>query len=604
MTKDRTVLSWIKGYRIEFSRPVIQYCQPRQPVPTTSEIPLFEEAIQDLLLNGAISKCEACEHQFLSNIFLRPKPNGKTRLILNLKNLNKYIETQHFKLEDLRTAVKLVNKDCLMATLDLKDAYFLVKIHPESRKYLRFSWNGQLYEFNVLPFGLNTAPFIFTKILKPVVKMLRSCGHLSTIYLDDLLLLGNSYSNCINNIEVTISLLTALGFKINQEKSKLSPSTSVKFLGYIIDSHSMKITLPKEKRMLIKAELQKFTKLKSCKIRKFARLVGLLISACPAVEYGILYTKNFERCKYLNLQGHDDYERIMQIPSSLLPDIRWWLNVIDHPYHRIKDDQYTREIYSDASTTGWGAVCGTESAAGQWSQHEAQQHINYLELIAAFIALKIFAKDLSSCQVLLRIDSSTAISYINRMGGVQFPHLTQVAKDIWQWCESRKIFVFAAYVESSKNIADEDSRRVHPDIEWELADSAFQALTDKFGMPTIDLFASRINRKCEKYISWRRDPDAYSINAFTINWHHHFFYAFPPFSIILKVLRKIQTDGARGILVVPHWPTQPWYPMFMGLLVSDVITFEPGENLIISHSSRRNVHSSITLVAGILSGRQ
>lgn len=104
------------------------------------------------------------------------------RFILNLKALNKFINTQHFKLEDLRTLLKIIDKDYFSATIDLKDAYFLLKIHPESRKYLRFiledEYNTNMFEFSLLPFGLCTAPFIFTKLMNPIMKLLRSYGFL------------------------------------------------------------------------------------------------------------------------------------------------------------------------------------------------------------------------------------------------------------------------------------------------------------------------------------------------------------------------------------------------------------------------------------------
>ena len=369
--------------------------------------------------------------------------------------------------------------------------------------------------------------------MKPVTKLLRLCGYLSTIYLDDILLIGQSYSECIDNVHITKNLLLALGFKISFDKSVLTPATSCKFLGYIIDSHSMQIALPNEKQMLIKKEVKKFTRITRCKIRSFARLLGLLVSACPAVEYGLLYTKDLERCKYLNLQPDEDYERFMNIPTSLLTDLQWWLRALETPVHRIRDDTYVTEIYSDASTTGWGAVREGETASGQWSPVERSQHINTLELLAAFFALKIFAKDYNNCQILLRVDNSTAIAYINRMGGIQYPHLTQIARSIWQWCESRKIFVFASYIKSADNqIADAESRRIHPDIQWELSEYAYNTIVKKFGKPTIDLFASRINKKCNIYVSWHRDPDAYTVNAFTKNWSNYSFYAFPPFSMI------------------------------------------------------------------------
>lgn len=490
-----------------------------------------------------------------------------------------------------------------MSTIDLKDAYFLIKIHDNSKKYLRFQWKDNLYEFNVLPFGLNTAPYVFTKIMKPVVKLLRCAGYLSTIYLDDLCLVSHSYNDCYDNVNTTKKLLCSLGFIINESKSCMIPSNACRFLGFIINSNTMEICLPLEKRQKIKNELLRFKNIKRCKIRDFARLVGLLTSACPAIEYGWLYTKEFERCKFLSLEGDNNYEKFMTVSPSLGPDFNWWINSIDNSVCKIKFDEHKLEILSDASTTGWGVACAGKTASGSWSQEERNKHINYLELMAAFIGLKIFAKKLFGCQIILRIDNTTAISYINRMGGVQFPHLTKLTKEIWQWCEARNLFISAVYIPSVENsIADAESRRVHPDIEWELADSAFQKIVDCFGQPNIDMFASRINKKCPNYVSWHKDPDAYSINAFSLCWSKWYFYGFPPFSIILKTLRKIISDKARGILVVPAWPSQPWFPLFNKLLESKPLTFHSSQELIISHSSNRQIHQQITLVAGVLCG--
>lgn len=584
----------------------MQHKAPLIPSLCNNERDHINDAIGNLISTGAVTECQPCEGQFISSFFLRQKPNGKMRFILNLKQLNKFIDTEHFKIEDLRTAVKLISKNCYMASLDLKDAYFFVKIHPSSRKYLRFNWDNKTYEFNAMPFGLSTAPYLFTKIMKPVVKLLRSAGYLSTIYLDDLFLLGRTYRECLENIHMTKKLLISLGFIINEAKSNLVPSTTCKFLGFLLNSNKMQVTLPDDKKTRVKSELKNFMALKRCKIRKFAQIVGLLISICPATEYGLLYTKQLERSKFLSLNGSDDYDKYMNISSSLLPDLQWWLKAIENSASSIKHDSYVIEIFSDASTTGWGASCNGETASGQWSETERTKHINFLELLAAFIALKIFAKQLTNCQILLRVDNSTAISYINRMGGIQFPHLTQVAKDIWQWCENRKLFIFASYIKSADNkVADFESRRVHPDIEWELSNSAYQKIIAKFGTPQIDLFASRINNKCAKYVSWNRDPDAWAINAFTINWTDYYFYAFPPFSIILKTLRKIITDKATGIMIVPVWPSQPWYPVFTQLLVSNMIHVKANEHMISSHSrDDRKIQSNLILAAGMLSGRR
>ena len=126
----------------------------------------------------------------------------------------------------------------------------------------------------------------------------------------------------------------------------------------------------------------------------------------------------------------------------------------------------------------------------------------------------------------------------------------------------------------------------------------------KFGSPQIDLFASRVNKKCKVFVSWFPDPDAISTDAFTIYWGDFFFYAFPPFSVILRMLHKIKNESAQGIVEVPSWPAQPWYPLYKSLLVCNPIIFRPQKDLLFSFN--RDPHplwKNLSLEAGILSGR-
>ena len=190
----------------------------------------MQKAINDLISKGAIVECKKKSDQFLSPYFLVGRPDGSHRFILNLKHLNKYIVTAHFKIEDVRTATKLLSEGDYMTSIDLQDAYFLVSVCKDSRKYLRFKFNNKYYEFVCLPFGLSTSPYIFTKILKPVMRSLRERGFLSVIYLDDILCIGNSYEKCLENTNKTIKILQNLGFIINTKKSKFIPSMTRKYL--------------------------------------------------------------------------------------------------------------------------------------------------------------------------------------------------------------------------------------------------------------------------------------------------------------------------------------------------------------------------------------
>ncbi|KYN08287.1 hypothetical protein ALC62_00717 [Cyphomyrmex costatus] len=179
-------------------------------------------------------------------------------------------------------------------------------------------------------------------------------------------------------------------------------------------------------------------------------------------------------------------------------------------------------------------------------------HINALELKAAFNGLRYFAADLHDCDVLLRIDNTTALAYINRYGSIQFPHLSAIVRDLWHWCEVRNIFIFASYISSLENsIADAESRITDPDTEWSLSDEAFLKLSDIFGPFDLDLFASLINSKCDAYIFWFPDPGSVAVDAFTVSWKGIDFYAFPPFILLPRVLRKIVEDEATGTVVIP-----------------------------------------------------
>lgn len=369
----------------------------------------------------------------------------------------------------------------------------------------------------------------------------------------------------------------------------------------------MSVDLPHSKRQKILADLQKYSKVENIKIRDFAKLVGTLISSCPAVPYGLLYTKVFERFKTRALdKSNHNFEGYMHLNTQIYQDIEWWKKHIVKSTNSIKTYNFALEIYSDASTTGWGLYCHGKTAHGFWSESEKRHHINYLELLAASIGLKTFATDVHDCELLLRIDNTTAIAYVNKMGGTRFPHLNSLARDLWKWCEKKNIWIYASYIPSKENKADKESRRSCTEIDWELSYQAFNKIIAAFGTPDIDLFATRSNTKCHVYASWHRDPDAKYVDAFTINWSKHYFYAFPPFALILRTINKIRKDNGRGIMVVPDWPSQPWYPLFKRMAENDkIICFKPNPNLLLSPFRERHpLHKSLTLIASVLCGNR
>lgn len=192
------------------------------------------------------------------------------------------------------------------------------------------------------------------------------------------------------------------------------------------------------------------------------------------------------------------------------------------------------------------------------------------------------------------------------MGGVQYQKLNQISREIWQWCEARRLWIHASYIRSRENTeADRGSRVKNIDTEWELSAEVFDKIVSRWGTFQIDLFASRNNAKCSKFCSWHRDPEAFVIDAFTLDWKDLNFYAFPPFAMILRVIRKIISDQAQGVVVVPDWHTQPWYPSFTSLLMEPPLVFKPSSHLLLSPC--RLIHhplaNKLSLIVGKLSAK-
>lgn len=364
ITKDAVILNAISGYRIPFLRTPPP--RPRLKEPELSEVErkLCAIEINRLLAKGAIQQAVFTTDQYLSSYFLIDKSSGKKRFILNLKSLNKFVFAPHFKMEDLKTAIRLISPNCFMATIDLEDSYLLVPVNASHRKYLRFSFQGKIFEFCALPFGLSSAPYIFTKLLKPLAATLREKGFLSIIYLDDFLLVGDTLQECNRNVEETLRLLDSLGFVVNFQKCELNPSRERKFLGFTLNSSKMEITLPEEKRLTIIERLKRYSVKQSCKIRDFASLIETLNSICCTIPYGSVYMKNFERQKFLAcVDSKDNYDARMRLCPTLQADFQWWLHKLQSPpiSKSLITRGFTYEIFSDASLTGWGASMGKEN---------------------------------------------------------------------------------------------------------------------------------------------------------------------------------------------------------------------------------------------------
>ena len=260
-------------------------------------------------------------------------------------------------------------------------------------------------------------------------------------------------------------------------------------------------------------------------------------------------------------------------------------------------------ITTDASMLGWGAVVNGTSCGGQWTTEESESHINVLELKAMEFGVKSFFKSSRNEHIRIRSDNMTAIQYINNKGGVKSIPCHKVARSIWEWAISKNNLLSAEHIPGSQNIlADKASRVFDVNTEWSLDKSVYDRIERHFFKFDIDLFASRLNAKHPRYASWKPDPNASFVDSFLSSWAELNFYAFPPFSMLMRTVTKIENESARGVLVCPVWATQPWFPQVMRMLVEPPLILPPEILSLPFKQDTRHAQKKLRLMACHLSG--
>ena len=339
-------------------------------------------------------------------------------------------------------------------------------------------------------------------------------------------------------------------------------------------------------------------------------MIGLFIHAFNAITIAPLHYRALERDKVKHLfLSQNNFDSFMCPSVESVREVTWWFDNVEKLNGKpIRFKSVDIWIKTDASNSGWGAHVNGLFAGGRWKTLESTNHINYLELLAIFFALRSFYSTNSfPIHIGIKSDNSSAISYINNMGGMTSVTMDCLAVDIWNWCIERNIHISAQYLPGLMNIeADNMSRNFSDSCEWSLKYEIFLRICKHFFTPNIDLFASRMNKKLQVFASWSFDPDSHITDAFSVAWTDFQPYIFPPFCLIARVLNKIDTDNAdRAILIVPFWPSQSWFPLLISALIYFPARLPRHRDLLVLPHSEENhpLSRKMTLVACVVSGK-
>ena len=281
ITDNKWVLSIVRnGFRIPFIK-----IPPLSSVPirmSQSSSPFLREEIENLLNKRAVERVQNPETPgFYSRIFLVPKKNGKFRLILDLSLLNRYIEKQAFKMETVKSVRQAMRLNDWAVSIDLTDAYLHVPIHRQSRKYLRFVHEDQVYHFSALPFGMSLSPLIF-------------------------------YANVPN-----------------LKKSDLFPAQKFTFIGMEFLTQQNLVRVPADRVQNLILTIKKIMSAKHVSARTFLSLLGKLSAAADLVLLGRLHLRPLQMCLLSVWKPHIlPLDHPISINGMIRSHLQWWINPI------------------------------------------------------------------------------------------------------------------------------------------------------------------------------------------------------------------------------------------------------------------------------------
>jgi hypothetical protein len=466
-----------------------------------------------------------------------------------------------------------------LVRVDLKSAYWHLSVHPDSRHLLQFELEGQTWQFASMPFGLAIAPRVFTKVMRPVVSVLRTRGIRCVVYLDDLLLLSSSKQDSERAAIMAVGLLQSLGFLINKEKSDLVPQQQQRFLGVVVDSTKLRWGPTEERVRRVRREAVKWRnrakRLLWPTIPQLRRVIGLLVYMQHGVPETAVRKCHLQTCLRLAMQrvGFRNYAEQRRAPCRLslqaIEELDWWARLPIGVACLVSWPTPTATATSDASddAIGWlsevdgtrttgrgalpGALLGKSSAVRELFGIRA----------AVLATLQRMGPQREWTSLRVRSDNQAALHCLRR-GYSTRPAMMAMARETVLAALSRNIWLVQEYLPGEKNVmADALSRYESPLNEATVGPWVLSWVQRQLRGPTpsMDVFARAANTQLQRFLTWRQDPRATGMDALSTRWDA-VSWAFPPPPLLLATLQRFeeQEQCQAMYLVGPQWASQPF----------------------------------------------
>ena len=308
-----------------------------------------------------------------------------------------------------------LGQDTLLAKIDIAHAYRNVPVHPSDRHLLGMQWDNSIYIDTVLPFGLRSAPKVFSALADTLEWILfnNEVSHVLH-YLDDFFTAGAANtSECKHNLDTIIRLCEKLGFPLAAEKIE-GPSLQLIFLGILLDSHKMEMRLPEQKRIALTNTVNLWLNKSISSKRDLLSLIGRLAFATKVVPEGRPFLR-----RMINLASSFKLlDHPVRLNTEFKSDLMWWHLFLNkwngvsclHIHTRRPPDL---EFYTDASGAwGCGAFCHPQWLQLQWPESWHDYSITIKELLPIVLAVAIWGRKWSRKHIMCRCDNMAVVNIL------------------------------------------------------------------------------------------------------------------------------------------------------------------------------------------------
>lgn len=408
------------------------------------------------------------------------KPDRKPRLVVDLsRNLNDHLKYEYFSYTTVSQAVEQATPGCWFSKLDLSNCFLSFPLHPDAMPYFIFRFDGQLYQFTRMPFGLSSAPRICTLLLAVPEFAMRQWGvDRSSRYLDDTLLTDEDRQQAERSLLIAQHALTRFGLVINPDKT-VGPAQQLAFLGIQLDSVQQTMSCTPERLTEIRALLKQASSSRQLRLKQLQSLIGKLSFAATVLPgarpflHRMTSLAHKRKCSVVkrqhttrpNARPSDTRRRShfasaqaqIRVDRIMRSDLQFWRDHLDRWDGRQRWRSAYRDPYTfatDASLSGFGfyvesVPASSASAAREWPQHlrvgsgfcgnwsasDAHLHtcsgqMTWCEMFAVLAALFTYRDFLRDSTVLFRLDNQPDVHTLNRQA-TRSVRLAGLLRDIY-----------------------------------------------------------------------------------------------------------------------------------------------------------------------------